>query len=86
MDWLAVCYWAQHTEKKTFPSSTFEGISEWIDYVLQFMKLVHNYVYLSGAETMAYLTQSLQREAKGSIEGPHFGILAGQITYLQLEY
>ena len=49
---------------------TFDGTAtEWIDFVIQFKDLVHNHVYLSGAQRMAYLLQSVRGEAKRSIQG-----------------
>ena len=49
---------------------TFDGTAtEWIDFVIQFKDLVHNRVYLSGAQRMAYLLQSVRGEAKRSIQG-----------------
>ena len=58
----------QNLPNLTIPS--FDGTAtRWIDFVIQFKDLVHDRVYLSGAQRMAYLMQSVQGEAKRSIQG-----------------
>ena len=49
---------------------SFDGTAtDWIDFVVQFKDLVHDRIYLTGAQRMAYLMQCVRGEARRSVQG-----------------